>query len=125
LAVSLNVFDSGLTRAKINEAQMDVDKAREQARQTKDGIALEVRQAYLNMKEAEKRIDTSGVAVTKAEEDFKIAQIRYSAGVGTNLDVIDAQVALTQAKTNYVQSLYDYNTSRANLNKAMGIGMRK
>lgn len=125
LAVSLNVFDSGLTRAKINEAQMDVDKAREQARQTKDGISLEVRQAYLNMKEAEKRIDTSGVAVTKAEEDFKIARIRYSAGVGTNLDVIDAQVALTQAKTNYVQSLYDYNASRANLNKAMGIGMRK
>ncbi len=124
LAVSLNVFDNGLTRAKINEAQTDVDRAREQARKTKDAIALEVRQAYLNMKEAEKRIDTSGVAVTKAEEDFKIAQIRYGAGVGTNLDVIDAQVALTQAKTNYVQSLYDYNTSRANLNKAMGIGIK-
>ena len=73
------------------------------------------------MQEAEKRIDTTKVAVVQAEEDYKIAQVRYSAGVGTNLDVMDSQVALTQAKTNYIQALYDYNTSKAKLEKAMGI----
>ena len=73
------------------------------------------------MKEAEKRIDTSSVAVTKAEEDFKIAQVRYNAGVGTNLDVIDAELALAQAKTNYIQALYDYNTGKAKVEKAMGL----
>ena len=121
LVASLNLFDTGLTHAKVKESQSGVAKATEQARQTRDSVALEVRQAYLGMKEAEKRIDTSSVAVTKAEEDFKIAQVRYNAGVGTNLDVIDAELALAQAKTNYIQALYDYNTGKAKVEKAMGL----
>ncbi len=123
ISANWNVFDSGLTKAKVKQADFGIDKANEQAKQTKDSIQLEVRQAYLSMKEAEKRISTSKVAVDKAEEDFKIAQVRYSAGVGTNLDVIDAQLALTQAKTNYIQAMYDYNTSKANLDKAMGVAV--
>ena len=75
------------------------------------------------MNEADKRIETTQVAVEKAEEDYKIAGVRYSAGVGTNLDVIDAQVALTDAKNNYIQAMYDYNTSKADLDKAMGIAV--
>lgn len=121
LVASMNLFDTGLTHAKVKESQSGVVKAVEQARQTRDSVALEVRQAYLGMKEAEKRIETSSVAVTKAEEDFKIAQVRYNAGVGTNLDVIDAELALAQAKTNYIQALYDYNTGKAKVEKAMGL----
>lgn len=116
-------FDSGVTHSKIKQSDSTVVKALQQAKQTKDSVQLEVRQAYLNMNEAEKRIDTTQVAVEKAEEDFKISGVRYSAGVGTNLDVIDAQVALTQAKTNYIQAMYDYNTSKASLDKAMGIAV--
>ena len=115
------MFDSGLTRAQVRQAEADIEAAKEQARQKQDAIQLEVRTAYLDVKEAEKRIHTSSVSVEKAEEDLKIARVRYNAGVGTNLDVMDAQVALTTAKTNYVQSLYDYNTSKAELDRAMGI----
>ena len=75
------------------------------------------------MKEAEKRIGTSDVTVNEAEEDFKIAEVRYSSGIGTNLDVLDAQLALTTAQTNYYQALYDYNTDKANLEAAMGIAI--
>lgn len=121
---SYNLFDAGITKSKIRGAETTLVKASEQLRQAKDAVQLEVRQAYLNMQEAEKRIATSQVAVTKAEEDYKIAQVRYSAGVGTNLDVIDAQVALTSAKTDYVQAMYDYNTSRAKLEKAMGVSIK-
>ncbi|HMM20906.1 MAG TPA: TolC family protein [Selenomonadales bacterium] len=124
LNASLNVFDSGLTDAKVKGAKADVAVAAETARQTKDNVALDVRQNYLNMVEADKRIETSSVAVAKAEEDFKIAQVRYAAGVGTNLDVMDAQVALTTAKTNYINALHDYNTSQAKLEKAMGIEVK-
>ncbi|HML89513.1 MAG TPA: TolC family protein [Methylomusa anaerophila] len=124
VVTSLNVFDSNLTKSQVKGADAALVRATEQARQAKDGIQLEVREAYLNMLEAEKRIDTSSVAVTKAEEDFKIAQVRYSAGVGTNLDVIDSQVALTNAKTNYVQALYDYNSNRAKLEKAIGTAVK-
>jgi outer membrane protein len=121
VTASLTLFDTNLTLSKVKEAESSVVKADQQYRQTKDNVSLEVRQSYLSMKEAEKRIDTSKVAVAKAEEDFSIAQVRYNAGVGTNLDVIDAQLALAQAKTNYIQALYDYNTSKAKLDKAMGV----
>jgi outer membrane protein len=121
LAATWTPFDSGVTNAKIKQSNSAVEKSLQTAKQTKDAVQLEVRQAYLNMVEAEKRISTSQVTVEQADEDFKIAQVRYSAGVGTNTDVIDAQVALTQAKNNYIQAMYDFNTSKANLTKAMGV----
>ena len=116
-----NLFDSNVTKAQIRQAEAANRKAKETASQKKDAIQLEVRQAYLTMIAAEKNIQTTKVAVDQAQEDYKIAQVRYSAGVGTNIDVIDAQVALTSAQTNYIQSLYDYNTSKASLDRAMGI----
>ena len=123
LQTSFNVFDSGVTSGQIKQAEAALLKAQETQRQTRDSVQLDVRNAYLSLREAEKRIDTSKVAVVKAEEDYKIAQVRYQAGVGTNIDVMDSQVALTTAKTNYVQALYDYNTYRAQLDKAMGISV--
>ncbi|MEN6412094.1 MAG: TolC family protein [Veillonellales bacterium] len=124
LKASWNVFDSNLTKSQIRQAEAAQNKAVAQARDTRDSVQLDVRDAYLSMQEAEKRIATSKVTVAKAQEDYKIAQVRYSAGVGTNVDVMDAQVALTTAKTNYIQALYDYNTSKAKLDKAMGVSVQ-
>ena len=70
---------------------------------------------------AEKNIATTKVAIASAEEDYRISQVRYAAGVGTNLDVMDASDKLTQAKMNYYSALYEYNTAKASLDKAMGI----
>ncbi|HWR07368.1 TolC family protein [Sporomusa sp.] len=120
-SASWNIFDAGVTKSKINQAESSLNKAKLQAEQTQDTIEQEVRQSYLNMKEAEKRLKTTDVAVNKANEDLYIAQETYKAGVGTNLDVIDAQLALTQAKTNHVQALYDYNVNKASLDKAIGL----
>ncbi|MHC1716125.1 MAG: TolC family protein [Acidaminococcaceae bacterium] len=125
VSVSMNVFDSGVTAAKVNASEASLYKAEETYRQTKDSVQLDVRNNYLSLREAEKRIATSRVAVDSAEEDYRISQLRYQAGVGTNIDVMDAQVALTQAKNNYVQALYDYNTSSAALAKAMGVPVRQ
>ncbi|MDY6295937.1 MAG: TolC family protein, partial [Schwartzia succinivorans] len=82
---------------------------------------LEVQTALLSLQAAEKNIQTTKVAVDKAQEDYKIAQVRYSAGVGTNLDVMDAEQALITAQTTYITALYNYNTSKASLDLAMGI----
>ena len=120
---SMNIFDSGVTWSKIHAAQENLAKAKETQRQVQDAVELEVRTDYLGMREAEKRISTTQVAVAQAEEDYHIAVVRYQAGVGTNIDVMDAQVALTEAKTNYVKALYDYNTSKAALNTSMGVGV--
>ena len=121
VSASWNLFDSNVTNSQIKSAETAKTKAEIVANQQLDTIQLEVRKAYLSMIAAEKNIPTTKVAVEQSQEDYKIAQVRYSAGVGTNLDVIDAQVALTTAQTNYIQALYDYNTSKASLDKAMGI----
>ena len=96
-------------------------KAEAVAADTRQTGDLEVRTTYLNLKAAEKSINTTKVAVEKAQEDYKIAQVRYSAGVGTNLDVMDAEEKLTRAQTNYYTALYNYNSSKADLDRAMGI----
>ena len=121
--VSLNVFDTGVTLSKIHGAEADLKKAEETYRDTVDGVNLDVRTKYLSLREAEKRINTTKLAVEQADEDYRIAQLRYMSGVGTNTDVLDAQVALTQAKTNYTQALYDYNTSKTDLETSIGVPM--
>lgn len=88
--------------------------------QAREAIQLEVRQAYLNRNEAEQRIHASELVLDKASEDFRLVQARYNAGLGTNLDVIDAQLALTMAKTNHINAWYDYDISLAKLQKAIG-----
>ena len=123
VSVSMNIFDSGVTYSKIHGAKADLEAAKEEYRDTVDSLNLEVRSNYLNMREAEKRIKTTEVAVEQAEEDYRIAQLRYANGVGTNTDVMDASVALTQAKDNYLQALYDYNTSKTDLETSMGVPM--
>lgn len=120
-SASWNIFDAGVTKSQVNQAESSLNKARLELEQTVDSIEQEVRQSYLNMKEAEKRLQTTEVTVNKAKEDLYIAQETYKAGVATNLDVFDAQLALTQAKTNHVQALYDYNVNKAKLDKAMGV----
>lgn len=124
VSASWNLFDAGATNAKVKEAKANEEKVKAGDKQLRDGIELEVRQAYLSMKEAEARIDTSQVAVSKATEDLKASQAKYYAGVGTNLDVLDAQTALTQADTNATQAAYDYNVNKAKLEKAVGLGVK-
>ena len=124
VSVNMNIFDSGVTTSKIHGAEADLAKAHETYRDTVDAVNLDVRSNYLNLREAEKRIDTTKLAVSQAEEDYRIAQLRYMNGVGTNTDVLDAQVALTDAKTNYLQALYDYNTCKTDLETAIGVPMQ-
>ncbi len=120
-SASWSIFDGGATKSKVNQAQSSLTQAKLQSEQTMDAVEQDVRQSYLSMREAEKRLQTTDVTVKKANEDLYIAQETYKAGVATNLDVFDAQLALTQAKTNHVQALYDYNVNKAKLDKAMGI----
>jgi outer membrane protein TolC len=120
LLTSWTLFDSGLTAGKVKQAVEGYKKAQEQLKQTVDSVQLDVRSTFLSLKSAEQSIVTSSSAVGLAEEDYKIKVIRYQAGVGTNLDVLDAQVALTTAKNNYLKAMYEYNNFRAKLDKAMG-----
>ena len=109
LMVSVNVFDGGSTTAKINQAEWETRNKQALLRQKQEQITMEIKEAYFNMQNAKTALAIASQVVNKAEEDCLIAQVRYQAGVGSNLDVIDAQGALTTAKLNHINSRYDYN----------------
>ena len=118
---SWNVFDNGATSASVHSAEASLVKAQEALHAQDETIQLDVRTAFLNLQAAEKNINTTETSVKQAEEDLKIANVRYAAGVGTNLDVMDATEKMTEARTNYNKALYNYNVYKASLDKAMGI----
>jgi outer membrane protein TolC len=100
-------------------ARLDVLKADEEL--LRQNIYLEVEQAYLNLKVSERLIPTAQLAVRQAEENFEIVNGRYTAGLADPIEVTDAQVTLSNAKTAHTKALFDYRIARANLERAMGI----
>ena len=121
ISASWNIFDGGITSAQVHEADAALTRAKEVAAQTREQIQLEVQQYFLELHAAEKNIGTTQASVALAEENYKIAQVRYAAGVGTNLDVMDASRKLTEARSNYFTALYNYNTAKASLDRYMGV----
>jgi outer membrane protein TolC len=85
-------------------------------------IKFEVRKAILRLQEAKESLLSQEKNVEQAQESLRIAELNYSEGLATTLDISSAQAALSQAKTNYSQALYDYVMSLAELDKAMGVG---
>ncbi|MDR1472869.1 MAG: TolC family protein [Synergistaceae bacterium] len=120
LEIDYKIFDSGVADSKIASAKETTAKATLGYEQIKEALELEVTSCFLSIQEAERRIFESETVIDKAKEAYEIAVARYGEGVGTNIDVIDSQVALTQANSNYTQALCDYNISLARLENAMG-----
>lgn len=121
----LNVLDGNVTRAGVKVAEQQLEQAKHQAAEVHNGVLLSVQNSFLDMQRAQRNMETMKVAVDKAKEDFSLAQARYGVNLGTNLDVMDAQVAFTAARTSYIQALYDYNVSKAALEKAVGKEVRQ
>ena len=119
--LSWNVWDGGQSKANVSAAKAKLEKAKEAYAQTIDTVELQVQEAYLNLKAAEQKIKSTHAAVEAGQEDFRIKTLRYRSGVGTNVDVLDAETSLATARNNYVDALYNYNLSIATLEKAMGI----
>ena len=121
VGVNWNIFDSGVTRAAIEAAEAERDIALLTLKKTEETIDLNLRKAYLNMREAEQRFSSTGDAVRQAREDYYIANERYRAGEGILLDIIDAQTALSAAETNAISARYDYARYRAQVENLMGM----
>jgi outer membrane protein TolC len=83
-------------------------------------IAKAVNQAALTLQAAEKNVDASRKGLDQAEEQFRIVQERYASGRGIQVEVLDAQTALTRARFNVVAALADYQTARAMWLQATG-----
>lgn len=118
---SLDIWDGGSTRNTIKVREAQLESAKEANLAAVDGVLHDVESAYLNLRAAEQTISSTKVAVEEGQESFRIASLRYRAGVGSNLDVLDAETSLTTARNNYVQALYNYNIYVATLEQAVGV----
>lgn len=121
LVVQFPIFDSGRRESVVKEREATLQQALAQREQQERQIALEVEQAVRNFQVALKRLKTARAALASAKEAFRLAQVRYEGGVGTQVEVWDAQVALTRARANEVQALYDAHKAFARLVYATGL----
>jgi len=115
-----NIFDGTATWNKIKESQAKLEANRANESGVRKGIALEVKDANFALRSAKENLAGTRKALDLAEENFKIADLRYNSGVGTNLDVIDAQVAVTRARIDHLQSQHDLQIAQARINKVIG-----
>lgn len=121
LALTVPIWDSGITRARVKQARQDELQAKTQLEQVELGIALEVRQAHTNLQNASSRLGVARRQVVLAAETYRLAQIKFEAGEGIPLEVTDAQTELTRARTNEVVALYDALRAYAELQRAIGV----
>ena len=120
LSLNWSIFDGGNRIARYREAKSNLDAAQARVRSTELDVSREVEQAQQNVIEAQERIQAAQVAVTSAQENFRLAQGRFDAGVGTILELTDAQLALTLAQNTEAQALADYRIALARLDRATG-----
>jgi outer membrane protein TolC len=119
-AGSWTLFDGLGRENRIKEAAANLDAQRATEEQIRNGIALEVRDALLSLKATLDTIGSTQKAVDSAQESYHVSSTRYQSGVGTNLEVIDAQVALNQARVNNLQALFNVEIAKAKINKVVG-----
>jgi outer membrane protein TolC len=81
---------------------------------------LEVTQSYLSFKQAKENIQLSRLSVEQADENLRVTQQKFKAGLTTNSEMLDAEVAQLQAKLQLTQALVDYELAQAKLEKAVG-----
>ena len=120
-SVTYSFYDGGATKAKVDQAKQALLVARETEQKTREAVQLEVKRAYLNIRSAAQKVEETQTVVDQARENYRIQNIRYQAGVGINLDVLDAQLSLNEAQVNHIQALYDYNVGIAKLEQVMGV----
>ena len=120
LNLSVPIFLGGLTPAQIREAKANVDVSRAQMDLERQQVRLDVEQARLAVRAAKSLVDAAAEALVNAKDLLSLAEGRYETGLGSIIELGDAQVALTAAEQQSVQADYTLAQARAQLVKALG-----
>lgn len=118
LSTSVNMLS---TKKEIDNAKIQVEMAENEIDLAKQDIYFEIQDAYVNMKQYEKQIPLQAVKVKQTLENFELADGRYAVGIGDYIQLQDAKVNYNNAQHEYVQTVYNYNVARANLEKAIAL----
>ena len=122
LQSSWAIFDGRATAGRVAQARSQLNQARLTYSEQVLAVEVEVRSALSSLQEATELAEAAQKVVTQAEESLRLANARYSAGTATQLDVLQARVALTQARTNQLEANYSYNVAVVSVRKAIGQG---
>jgi outer membrane protein len=120
LTFSLNLFQGFQTNSKIEQAQLEQQKTEEQKSSLERNLQMGVRSIIGNLRQARKRVDGQQKTVETAERGYKIVTARFLANAATQLEVNDGQLALSQAKVNRMQAIYDYLVAASELDSMLG-----
>jgi outer membrane protein TolC len=120
VGLSWDIWNWLSTSDQTEQAEAQLEQVKDGYKSLKDGITLEVTQNYLNVLKAKERILASSQSVHQAEENYRVTNETFKNGLALNSDLLDAEFALLQAKTNYIQSLADYELAKASLEKSIG-----
>jgi outer membrane protein TolC len=121
--VSWDIFDGLLTHGKVIQAKAQYKKSKTAVDEEMRNVELEVRTTYSDFLEAQEVLESQKTVREEAEESLREANARADAGTGTQLDVLDAENQLTQARSTQVQALHDYDAARARFERAIGAEM--
>ncbi len=119
-ALSMPIFDGLATRSRVKQAKSTVRQIELGKEQLINGITIEVRSAYSKFVEAKELLKAQEETVQQAQESLRIANIMYKNGMITTVELMDTELAFTQAQTNYSNALNDYVIAIASLEKAIG-----
>lgn len=117
LSLQWRLFDGGAARAAARQSEKDGEIAEVQFTNQRNQIRFAVEQAFFQLESNKNNIGTATKEVELAEESLRLARLRFSAGVGTQTDVIEAQTQLTTARGNLVSSIIQYNQSFIDLQR--------
>lgn len=121
LSLTFSVFQGLQTNARVDQAKVEVRKTEEQVANLENNLRTAAHSLVLQLRQAQQRIEAQGKTVEQAERGYRIATTRFLSGAGTQLEVNDAQLALTQAKVNRIQAVYDYLVASADFDNTLGI----
>jgi outer membrane protein len=118
--LSIPIFTGFSSPNQVAEQRANLRNLISQEEALKLNIRLEAEQAYLSQKQAAEQVRVSEKAVGQAQENYELARGRYQVGVGSPLEITDAEVQLANAKANHIQALYNYKVSEAKIERATG-----
>lgn len=120
LQLSMSLFQGFQTNARVQQAQVDVRKSEEQKASVERNLKIGLTSILGNLRAAKQRIEAQERTVEQAERGYKIVTTRFMSGAATQLEVNDAELALTQAKVNRIQALFDYLVASTELDRMLG-----
>jgi outer membrane protein TolC len=120
IGVVVPLFTGGRIRAETTRADLEIQKIERRRDDLRNQIALEVKTALAQLESARHQVEVANLGVNLAKEEVSQARDRFAAGVVNNIEVIQAQDALSRANDNQIAALYQFNQSRADLARSIG-----